>query len=322
MALADIGSAQGRSTVRLGRQELAFGEQRLVGHVSWLNAARSFDGARVTLRTKTATVDAFAASVVRILDDEFDKSGAGNRFYGLYAVTSRLVPKAAVEPYVFVKQDENQRLEAGTTGDLTITTAGSRLAGTAGIEYDAEGVVQTGSIGTDTLTTWALHTRVRTPAGRLGMRVLAEYNTASGDADPNDGNRGTFDHLYPTPHDKYGLADQVGWKNIHHMRVGFDFSPLRGWPVSAGYHQWWLAQNRDGLYNAGGTLVARVPAGAASRHVGQELDVQVTHALTPQLQLAAGYAQILPGKFLEEATPGASYRLPYVMVTYVFLAER
>jgi hypothetical protein len=28
------------------------------------------------------------------------------------------------------------------------------------------------------------------------------------------------------------------------------------------------------------------------------------------------------GPFLEEATPGANYSYPYVMVTYVFLAER
>jgi hypothetical protein len=26
-----------------GRQELVYGDQRLIGHVSWLNAARTFD---------------------------------------------------------------------------------------------------------------------------------------------------------------------------------------------------------------------------------------------------------------------------------------
>ena len=50
--------------------------------------------------------------------------------------------------------------------------------------------------------------------------------------------------------------------------------------------------------------------------------VQVTRALTPQLQLAAGYAHIFTGDFLKQATPGASYSHPYVMATYVFLAER
>jgi hypothetical protein len=42
----------------------------------------------------------------------------------------------------------------------------------------------------------------------------------------------------------------------------------------------------------------------------------------PQLQLAAGYAHIFTGAFLKQATPGASYSYPYVMATYVFLAER
>ena len=29
-----------------------------------------------------------------------------------------------------------------------------------------------------------------------------------------------------------------------------------------------------------------------------------------------------PGGFLKQATPGASYTYPYVMATYVFLADR
>ena len=39
-------------------------------------------------------------------------------------------------------------------------------------------------------------------------------------------------------------------------------------------------------------------------------------------QVAAGYAHIFTGGFLKQATPGASYSHPYVMVTYVFTAER
>jgi hypothetical protein len=158
--------------------------------------------------------------------------------------------------------------------------------------------------------------------GAAAVRVVGEYNYASGDADPVDGVRGTFDHLYPTPHDKYGLANQIGWKNIHHARAGIEFTPLTGLPVTANYHSWWLAETRDGIYTAVGAPLARVITGAASRHVGQEIDAQVTRALMPQLQLAAGYARIFTGDFLEQATPGASYSYPYVMATYVFLAER
>ena len=48
----------------------------------------------------------------------------------------------------------------------------------------------------------------------------------------------------------------------------------------------------------------------------------MAHALSPQLQLAVGYAHIFTGPFLKAATPGASYSHAYVMVTYAFLAEK
>ena len=59
----------------------------------------------------------------------------------------------------------------------------------------------------------------RLPKFTFTPRLVAEYNYASGDANPTDGRRGTFDQLYPTAHDKYGLADQVGWRNMHDVRV-------------------------------------------------------------------------------------------------------
>jgi hypothetical protein len=325
MAFADVGSGKSPLTVRVGRQELAFGEQRLVGHLNWTNAARTFDAARVTLRTPAFQVDAFGASVVRIMDGAFDRSGNGNRFAGAYAATPKLLPRASVEPYVFWRRDVNQRSERGGLGTLLQTTVGARVAGVlpARFDYGVEMAAQRGSLDADELDAWAGHWQLRHALpGASGVRAIAEYNFASGDDNPADGIRGTFDQLYPTGHDKLGLGDQVGWRNIHHVRAGFDFTPIAALPVTASYHSWWLANVHDGLYAASGALLARALAAATNRHVGQEIDVQVTRALTPQIQLAAGYAHMFTGAFLKQATPGASYSHPFVMVTYVFLAER
>jgi hypothetical protein len=325
MAFADIGSPTGHVTVRAGRQELVYGDQRLIGHVSWLNAARTFDGVKATFRTKAFSTDVFASSVVRILDGELDKSGNGNRFAGAYGTTTKLIPQATVEPYVLFKRDVNLRAEAGGVGTLKETTTGVRIAGRlpARLDYGVEMALQRGSLGTDDISAWAGHWQLReTFPGQAAVRVTGEYNFASGDADPTDNVRGTFDQLYPTPHDKTGLADQIGWRNVHHARAGFEITPFKGVPVSTNYHSWWLAEERDAIYNVGNAVVGRVATGAADRHVGQEIDVQVSRAITPQIQAAAGYAHIFPGPFLKEATPGSSYSHPYVMVTYVFLAER
>ena len=324
MAYADLGAATGPTTLRLGRQELAYGDQRLVGHVSWLNAARTFDGGKVTLRRKGASLDAFVSSVVRIMQDEFDKSGAGNVFAGAY-LTSALVPKGSFEPYVFHRRDENVIGELGVVDTLNSTTLGFRTVGKlpVSLDYNVEMALQRGGLGTNDVSAWAGHWQLRESLPMAWTpKLTGEYNYASGDANPADGNRQTFDQLYPTPHDKYGLADQVGWKNIHHARAGVEITPFKGMPVTTNYHSWWLAEERDALYNVASVPIARVASGAANSHVGQEIDVQVSKALFPQLQLAAGYAHIFTGAFLKEATPGASYSHPYVMATYVFLADK
>lgn len=325
MAFADIGSSKSPVAVRVGRQELAYGEQRLVGPVGWLNTARTFDGARATLRSKAVQLDVFGASVVRILDKQFDKSGNGNTFLGAYATAGTLIPKSSIEPFVFWRGDRAIRTEAGALADLRTTTVGARWTGRlpGRLDYGIEIAAQTGSVGSDSVGAWGGHWQLREALpGLPAFRVIGEYNFASGDRDPADGTRGTFDQLYPTPHDKYGLSDQIGWRNIHHVRGGVELPPYKKFAVTANGHAWWLAERRDGLYNAGGTSIARVVSGARSSHVGQELDVQIGRPLTPQLQLLAGYAHIFPGAFLKEATPGASYTFPYVMLTYVFLADR
>jgi hypothetical protein len=324
-AFVDVGTLKSPVVARIGRQEFAFGDQRLLGHLNWTNAARTFDAARLTFKSKAAQVDLFDASVVRILDGEFDKSGSGNRLYGAYASSGRVIPKGTVEPYVYFRRDENQRSEVGTIGELQQFTSGVRLVGRLSnpLDYNVEMDIQTGSLSSDDISAWAGHWQLRgTLADKMAPHITGEYNYASGDANPTDGTRGTFDQLYPTGHDKYGLSDQVGWRNIHDVRVGFDVTPFKATPISINYHAYWLAQNRDALYAASGAALARVATGAASAKVGQELDLQIARPLTPQLAFAAGYSHLFAGPFLKEATPGKSYSGPFLMLTYVFLAEK
>jgi len=322
---ADVGSGTAPVAFRLGRQELAFGEQRLLGHLAWVNTGRTWDAARVILRSKAFQADVFGASLVRSLPDEFDKSGNGNRLAGVYATTTKLVPNASVEPFAFYRRDVNLRSELGAIGNLHQTTVGTRVAGKlpARLDYSVEMALQRGSLADDSVHAWAGHWQIReSQPGAGSLKLISEYNFASGDDNPTDGTRATFDQLYPTGHDKLGLADQVGWRNVRHVREGVEFTPIKATPFSVSYHSWWLADRNDALYAASGALLARVPGGAADSHVGQELDVQMSRALTPQIQMAAGYAHLFTGAFLKQATPGASYSQPYVMVTYVFLAEK
>ena len=81
---------------------------------------------------------------------------------------------------------------------------------------------QRGTFSGDDLRGSAAHGRFSyaLTAKPTAPRLRAEYNYASGDAAPGDGVRGTFDQLYPTNFDKYGIVDQIGYRNMHDARVG------------------------------------------------------------------------------------------------------
>ena len=324
LAHLDVGAFEkSRFAVRGGRQELAFGDQRLVGHGNWLNTARSFDAVRAVYRHKKLRVDGFAASVVGIQMDDVNRSGSGNYLYGADAPLTVLPHGGVLEPYVFVRNAQNLATETGPLADLTSWTSGVRMAGklSARTDFNIEAAMQRGSLGPDSISASAGHAVVgRTFAVRSKThRVFGEYNFASGDETPGDGARGTFDQLYPTAHDKYGLADQVGWRNIHHLRAGVEARPHAKLALAGSYHSFWLASATDALYNAGGVAVARIPSGAPDRHVGQELDIQATYTPSPRIQLHGGYSHMFTGAFLKAATPGQSYSAPYVMVTTMLL---
>ena len=317
-----IGEDNRAQLLRAGRLELAFGDGRLVGSLPWANTARTFDGARGTLGGTGYRVDAFATSVVKVEQDKFDKNVPGNNFYGVYSSITKLAPRAAVEPFLFWRRQSGLTSEAGVRGTMNFGTLGLRALGKlpSNFDYDVQMASQNGKLGDESIRAWAGHwllgfTLATAP---LTPRVFGEYNEASGDENPTDNKKGTFDQLYPTGHDKYGLTDLVGWQNMKHVRGGLDFAIAKGWSATTRYSRYWLADAHDALYNGGGAVLARSPTGVAGTDVGQELDIIASGKFRPSLGFSAGLGYFTPGTFLKNTTPGKPYTYPYVMLTYDF----
>jgi len=323
MAYLELGDSEKEPIgFRIGRQELVFGEQRLIGHVSWLNTARSFDAVRATFRHRGYRLDTFASAVVNVREGEFNKRSDGNNFHGLYGGIEKLVPQAVIEPYLLWRITPRLRGELGGLGNLDHKTTGFRWAGKLpnAFDYSVEMANQRGSLGTDQVRAWAGHWLVGRIVGHLAYepRFILEYNYASGDKNPGDGVIQTFDQLYPTPHDKTGLTDQIAWKNVHHLRSGVELKPRPKWLVSSSYHSFWLADRRDGLYGVNNALIVRVIDGSAGRFVGQEVDVQAFWNPSKVVQIGGGYGYLFPGTFLKSTKPGSGYGFPYLSLNYVF----
>ena len=304
--------------LRVGRQEISLGGERLVGISQWQNVGRTFDAARLLLHYRKLRLTAFSASVVVLRDGQIGSADAGNNLHGLYGSIADWIPNSTLEPYFMWRLQPKVKSELGTPGHLDMKVSGARWLGKArAFDYNTSIVIERGGVVTDRVDAWAGHWLLgySFPKMPASPRLVAEYNYATGDGNPHDGRVNTFQLLYPTAHDRHGLSDQVGWRNIHHLRGTVEMKPHPKWTLTPSYNWFWLADARDALYNSqGNAVVARVPDGSAGRWVGQELDVLAQYSVSGATQIGAGFAHLFPGTFLRRAKPGSAYNYPYLQI--------
>jgi Alginate export len=317
-AYAEIGDAdKSPIALRVGRQEIRLGGERMVGVSNWTNTSRSFDAARLILRHGKFRLDTIASTVVVLRDGQVGSADAGNNLHGFYGVVTDLIPHSTLEPYLLWRLQPHVAAESGGSGTVSAKLSGVRWVGKVNATDYAVGLVfEHGSLVKDNVNAWASHWLVGyTFQSAWTPRIFSEFNYATGDGNPKDGQRNTFDQLYATNHDRYGLADEAGWRNIEHIRVGVDTRPGPGWSASLRYNWYWLADAHDALYNTRGDVVAKMANGAAGRWVGSEIDVLGKHTVGKSSEIGAGFAHIFPGTFLKLATPGRSYNAPYLYLS-------
>jgi hypothetical protein len=310
-----------------GREVLSLGEERLIGPSNWLNMGRTFDLVRLNLHHSWFRLSLFASSVIVARDGVISHHIEGNDLHGAYASLSRVIPRATLEPYVFWRvAPANVRLnENAGRGALNEVTVGARVVGKlpGALEYDVEMDRQAGSLGPDSIDSWAGHWNVaRRLDVRLKPRPFVEANYASGTKDPTSKTWSTFDQLYPSSHDKLGFADQVGWRNIEQVRAGISETASRKWKFTQTYENFWLASAHDALYASSGALVAQSATGSDGRHVGQEVDAWAEWNWREVIELGFGYARFLTGSFLNRATAGKDFNYPFLYLTYEFTPSK
>ena len=239
----------GPVSVTAGRQLLIYGDQRLVGALDWTNTSRAFDAIKLELKGGPAKVDVFSASVVANNPSRrLNQSPEGNNLHGIYgSVKSRVL---TVEPFVLLRTNPLVLGEGGA-GDMDRYSYGARLWAKklSGWDYSATFVKQTGQFGFSDISARALSINLGKTWDTGGTpRTYVEYNYASGDDDPNDGQIGWFDDIYPTAHLYYGYNDLVGWRNIKNLRLGVSFVPVGKTKTSVNFHSFCLANPNDNLY--------------------------------------------------------------------------
>jgi hypothetical protein len=317
-------------SLKIGRQEMIYGDERLIGAFLWNNIGRVFDAAKVRWQNPWFGVDVFGSRPVIPDNHNFNMSNDYEYFSGAY-FNSKLIPHQTTEWYFLARNVSPKALSYTGVTQLPfsardIYTFGIRVKSTPGElngwDYNAEAIGQLGHFndpaapaGTDPSLE---HQAFAFFAGggytfsdvKFSPRVGLEYNFGSGDSDPTDNKHETFDNLYPTNHKFYGSMDFVSLQNIHNIRVNSSAKFLPRLTVNADYHLFWLADTHDNFYTAGGGRrggTAPTPGTGYGINptyddfVGSEIDLVTTYAINSQATLEAGYGHFFTGKYIEQS---------------------
>lgn len=295
----------GPTSLKLGRQKFALSDQRFIGHLEWSNSGRRFDGASLVHAPEGAEYTAFAFRTA----DGFpagDPSDGDQDLLGVWA-TWKDAPAcdSTFEAFAILVNDGRSIASevAPGTGRSQFWNIGSRLHGKdadSGFDWDFQGAIQTGELGGDDLSAWALRGGVGMAVGegRLGV----EYNHATGDDDPTNGDRDQFQVLFPTNHGYYGIHDLASWSNIHAWSINYARPLSNDLSLKAAFWRFKLDERAGGWISASGRPV-RAGAAGSGRSLGHELDLILTWKQSERVTWQIGWAHFFAGEFARDTEP-------------------
>ena len=122
-------------TLKVGRQILSYGDERVIGSLDWLNFGRTFDAVKFRWEEKAWSLDAFASSVAVIERGSYNQSDLfnGNEthrdqiFSGLYFSTTAVGPQTTDLYVLHLHEETSAKYQPNPFGDTNFITLGTRF---------------------------------------------------------------------------------------------------------------------------------------------------------------------------------------------------
>lgn len=261
----------------IGRKELNFGDQLLVGPLGWSNIGRAFDLVAVHSGYGIGSVEIFTA---KIKDENANTAGVGDRdFSGVYSANSFGEWLKEADVYYFLSDD-------ATVATVARTHAyGVRLKSPVGrFDYRIEGTFE--SVVNSTTNSDEHQYDVEAGFQLVDqVRLSAEYFHASAH----------FDSLYPTGHKWLGYADLFSRRNVEGYRVGLNSRFGEKWSATLDYHEFFRAESNTSAYKLSGAPYGSI---GRARDMAAEVDLVVSYKFDQQTAFEAGAARAEPRDYL------------------------
>ena len=317
--------------LRVGRQQLVYGDQRLLGHLGWKDVARTFDGVKGMYHKDHVKLDVFSVSPANIvaMTPSITKtrgkslvSWRSRRLTGAYA-TYTVAPKTGVDVYLINWQHDQS---ASVGKGRNINTYGTRLfAKQAGFDGTAEMVFQSGTWANNVsqkASAYAIKAGYTLDAWKTRLGIEYDYSPGDNKADPSTHKNFVFP--FHTNHMHYGEMDFFSWANMKDLRLSIKTSPSKALTLLGNVH--FLSLDKatgDWLNVAGvGKNVFNGKSTYTQTKAGTEIDVKAVYKISAVkgLKVVGLYGVFNPGSAVSERSGGKANQaqFAYMIAQYAF----
>ncbi len=267
----------------VGRQELNFDEQRLVGAVDWAQQGRAFDALRLAARKGPWNAELAAAILtegapnIATVGEDQDKLGV------LLRAGWKPMKEGSTGVVDLVSITESD----AATEQLRETVGLYAAGGTGGLSGRLEGYAQLGSLGDSSYSAWMLGVYGSFAPQMAGKpKLTLWFDNLTGDEDLTDDQITAFQSPFATNHKFYGIMDvmcytQGCWvdgRGLRDAALKVDVTPVGKTKLNLDVHYFMAAANQSSDQES--TL-------------GQEVDLWASGPVGKNVTLSGGGAVLL-----------------------------
>lgn len=292
-------------TMRLGRQELLYGSQRLVAVRDGPNNRQAFDAARLIYAARSWKADVFFSHFVQskpqLFDDGFNENA---RFWGGYLVKKQVPFLHNMDVYYFGLWKKNAKFDDGTGREIR-HSIGSRIWLKQQFwRYDIEGLYQFGNMAGKEIDAWtfSVNAGYKFAHTRLKPEIGIKTELISGDKTYNDDKVQTFNPLFPRG-GYFGLVSLIGPSNLFDIHPSLTLDLSRQLFLNIDYDIFSRYSNNDGIY---GPNAAMIYSGKSSNKklIGHQYSTYLEYTPNNFLYFRYELTWFKAGAFLKEVGTG------------------
>jgi Alginate export len=294
-------------TARLGRQEISYGNKRLITFREGPNTRLTFDAAILKYHSKKRKCDIFALTPVISRKGIFDDQSFEDAVVGIYATEYVIPHKLLLDSYTIFFNSDRRKYNY-VAGHESRETTGLRIYSENPIfNYEIEASYQNGKFNNQKISAFGINTDFNyklVTKNNLILGISANY--VSGDKNQNDNQLNTYNTIFSKP--PFGLVAPIGLSNIVRITPYFKINPTPKSYVYASSNLLWRQSNQDGIYSPGTSAETRpnptLLFASTKKDIGTLLVLESSYAVNKHLTLGFDVSYFFAGNYVKETGKG------------------